>query len=134
MIEEAAIDYLAEDVRADQVRLRQVLLNLLANAVRFSKVGGLTVRAEHQDQQIVASVQNTGPGIAPEQIPLLYKEFSQLCQTDERERRAADDDRVGRGSRSLCGHGQDCATVPVAIPGMEWEWIPKKARGGGRAK
>ncbi len=63
---------------ADPVRLRQVLLNLLVNAVRFTQEGGITVAAAVREGVIQVSVQDTGAGIAEEDIPKLFKEFSQV--------------------------------------------------------
>ncbi|MCD6520805.1 MAG: response regulator, partial [Anaerolineae bacterium] len=65
-------------ILADPVRLRQALLNLLTNAVRFTEKGGITVRTSLQDGQILVSVADTGPGIAREDIPKLFKEFHQV--------------------------------------------------------
>jgi len=65
-------------VLADPVRLRQALLNLLTNAVRFTEVGGVTVRIATREAAVVVSVQDTGPGIAHEDIPRLFQEFSQV--------------------------------------------------------
>ena len=72
---------LAQDVPhvlADPVRLRQVLLNLLINSLRFTKRGGITVRSVFQDGELIVSVEDTGPGIAEEDLPKLFKEFQQL--------------------------------------------------------
>lgn len=65
-------------VLADPVRLRQALLNLLTNAVRFTDTGGITVRTAARDGSVVVSVQDTGPGIPRDEIPRLFQEFSQV--------------------------------------------------------
>ncbi len=70
---------------ADPVRLRQVLSNLLINAIRFTERGGITVGTKWQDQRLIVSVQDTGQGIAKEDIPNLFKEFSQLLVAETRE-------------------------------------------------
>jgi len=70
---------------ADPVRLRQALLNLLTNAVRFTERGGITVRASRRDDHLLVSVQDTGPGIAPEDIPKLFREFSQAHLSNKHE-------------------------------------------------
>jgi len=67
---------------ADKVRLRQALLNLLINAVRFTERGGITVCASSQDDHLLVSVRDTGPGIAPENMPSLFREFSQVKLVD----------------------------------------------------
>jgi signal transduction histidine kinase/ABC-type branched-subunit amino acid transport system substrate-binding protein len=50
-------------VWVDRTRARQVLLNLLSNAAKFTERGYITVRAEQQGQQVLVSVRDTGPGI-----------------------------------------------------------------------
>jgi signal transduction histidine kinase/DNA-binding response OmpR family regulator len=61
----------------DRTRVRQVLLNLLSNAGRFTERGGCTVSAERDEAQIVVSVADTGPGIAPEQQGRVFEPFQQ---------------------------------------------------------
>jgi len=62
----------------DPVRVRQVLFNLLNNAARFTEEGSVTVRAEVSDGHLLISVEDTGVGIAPEDIPRVFEEFRQL--------------------------------------------------------
>ena len=67
-------------VRADREKLRQVLLNLLSNAVRHSPVGAsITVVAERREkEQVVIKVCDTGPGIPPERHETIFEPFVQL--------------------------------------------------------
>jgi len=65
-------------VLLDRTRIRQVLLNLLTNALRFTEAGGVTVAAVAQGEEIVITVTDTGIGIAPEDLPKLFQEFRQL--------------------------------------------------------
>jgi signal transduction histidine kinase/CheY-like chemotaxis protein len=62
----------------DPTRIRQVLFNLLNNAVRFTDQGGITLGVKKQEQEIVFSVTDTGMGIAEEDLPRLFEEFQQL--------------------------------------------------------
>jgi signal transduction histidine kinase len=63
-------------VRADRERLHQVLFNLLDNAYRFTPRGGvIRVRAAHRDGWCEVSVEDTGPGIPPEHLPLVFERF-----------------------------------------------------------
>ncbi len=68
-------------IRTDDVKLRQVLINLLNNALKFTQKGGVTVRvtANPQDSasRIQFEVEDTGPGIAPAERPLLFEAFAQ---------------------------------------------------------
>ena len=65
-------------VLADPVRLRQVMLNLLTNAVRETEHGGIIVRTQLAEDAITVSIADTGPGIAPEDMSRLFEEFRQL--------------------------------------------------------
>lgn len=63
-------------VLADPDRLHQILLNLLHNAVKFTPDGGcITLGAARQDGAVALSVTDTGPGIAAEELPLLFERF-----------------------------------------------------------
>ncbi len=61
---------------ADRERIHQVLFNLLDNAVRFTpRDGRVTIRAERRDDRCVVAVEDTGPGVPPEHLPLLFERF-----------------------------------------------------------
>ncbi len=72
-------------IRTDEVRLRQVLINLLNNALKFTKEGGVTVRTGIADSENCKSgmrklefeIEDTGPGIAPEESDMLFEAFVQ---------------------------------------------------------
>lgn len=66
-------------VFADRLRLRQVLLNLLSNGVKYNRAGGrVEIRCEGTGEQACISVTDSGPGIAPELQPRLFKPFERL--------------------------------------------------------
>lgn len=66
-------------VRIDKTRIRQVLLNLLSNAAKFTESGGITVRARSIDAAFLCiSVTDTGIGIAPEHQHMIFEEFRQV--------------------------------------------------------
>ncbi len=65
-------------VLVDPVRLRQVLLNLAVNAVRLTEQGEISIRAQTQGPEVLVQVRDTGPGIAQEDLPKLFREFSQV--------------------------------------------------------
>jgi signal transduction histidine kinase/ligand-binding sensor domain-containing protein/CheY-like chemotaxis protein/HPt (histidine-containing phosphotransfer) domain-containing protein len=87
---------MAEDlprfVVGDPTRLRQVLINLVGNAFKFTPSGQVTLRVERrrEDQQpgtrhmIRFSVQDTGIGIAPQALPRLFQKFEQADTTTTR--------------------------------------------------
>jgi signal transduction histidine kinase len=68
-------------IEADERKLKQVMFNLLSNAVKFTPDGGsvqVKTRGISGAQEIEISIEDTGVGIKPEDIPKLFKEFSQL--------------------------------------------------------
>ncbi len=76
-------------VRADSMRLRQIITNLLGNALKFTKQGGVTVRiqvVEEKGQSMVAtSVIDTGIGIRKEDQNIIFDEFRQADGSTTRE-------------------------------------------------
>ena len=69
-------------VQADERKLRQVLMNLLNNAIKFTETGYVTLRVDRSDPAgqnpwLRFEVLDSGPGIAPEDLGLLFKAFSQ---------------------------------------------------------
>ena len=70
---------LATVVMADRVRLKQVLLNLLSNGIKYNRQGGqLTVCWQVEAEQIRLGVKDTGEGIAPERVGRLFSPFDRL--------------------------------------------------------
>jgi len=63
-------------IKGDGMRIRQVVTNLLGNAVKFTSSGSIALRTE--TVEIGEGLFNTGPGIAPETLGLLFKPFSQV--------------------------------------------------------
>ncbi len=61
----------------DKRRVRQVLLNLIGNAVKFTEEGTITVSAKSQDSQILFAIIDTGPGIPKDQQGIIFEPFVQ---------------------------------------------------------
>ncbi len=59
----------------DHIRIRQVLLNILVNAVRFTRHGGITVQVQRDDDMIKVKVIDTGQGISSSDLPRVFEEF-----------------------------------------------------------
>jgi signal transduction histidine kinase len=72
-------------MHADQMRLRQALLNLMSNANKFTERGTITIDAHHGQENggdwITFAVTDTGIGMTPEQMGKLFREFSQASST-----------------------------------------------------
>ena len=71
-------------IRADEVKLRQILFNLLSNAIKFTPTGGVAVRvittsevSQISDVRLRFEVEDTGPGIAPDEQAHLFEAFTQ---------------------------------------------------------
>ena len=63
-------------VRADDKRLRQILINLLGNALKFTSHGGVTLRARHAREMAWIEVEDTGPGMAPGELARVFEPFA----------------------------------------------------------
>ena len=61
----------------DRTRIRQVMINLLNNAVRFTDSGGITVEVKQDDGFLIVKVADTGIGIPTEQLEKIFDEFTQ---------------------------------------------------------
>jgi heavy metal sensor kinase len=76
----------AEWVAGDESRLRQVFYNLLDNAIKYTPTGGaVEVRVESRDGAAVATVRDTGEGIAPEHLPRAFDRFYRVDKARSRE-------------------------------------------------
>ena len=66
-----------EIIQSDPVRLRQILMNLVGNAVKFTQAGAVSVRVHASDGRLHFRVRDTGIGMTPEQMARLFKPFEQ---------------------------------------------------------
>lgn len=71
-----------ERLLADEVRLRQILINLLGNAVKYTTEGGVRLRASYNAGRLVATVSDTGPGISPEEQERVFQAFERGGRKD----------------------------------------------------
>jgi two-component system sensor histidine kinase/response regulator len=72
--------------RGDTKRIRQILINLLINAIKFTPENGTVIlRTWLEDRYAVFEVEDTGIGIAPEQIPRVFRKFQQLNSNYDRD-------------------------------------------------
>jgi signal transduction histidine kinase/CheY-like chemotaxis protein len=72
-------------LHADATRLAQVLVNLLHNAAKFTEAGGrISLNAECREDRLTIYVSDTGIGIAPEMLPVIFDMFAQIDRSLER--------------------------------------------------
>ena len=71
-------------IRSDEVKLRQILINLVNNSLKFTEQGGISIRVSQKHKpntqqltKIYFEVEDTGVGIAPEELDKLFEAFTQ---------------------------------------------------------
>ncbi len=64
-------------VLGDESKLRQILINLIGNAIKFTKRGSVMLRADWRDGKAVFEVEDTGPGMTAEELSKLFQPFVQ---------------------------------------------------------
>jgi signal transduction histidine kinase/CheY-like chemotaxis protein/purine-cytosine permease-like protein len=63
-------------VRADERRLRQILINVLGNAVKFTARGSIDLRVRYQREMATFEIEDTGPGIEPAEVERIFEPFA----------------------------------------------------------
>lgn len=124
-------------VRADPMRLKQVLLNLLGNAIKFNRAGGtVALLCQVQDAELTLTVQDTGPGLAADDAARLFQPFERLGA----ERRGVEGSGIGlalcrgllqamggaMGVHSTLGEGAAfwIRLPAVPLPAPAWPGLP----------
>jgi signal transduction histidine kinase len=64
------------NVKADESKVREVIGNVLDNAIKFTKIGGILVTATDAHDKVLIKIADTGEGISKDMMPLLFKKFS----------------------------------------------------------
>jgi PAS domain S-box-containing protein len=108
---------LPERVHADEGKLRQVLINLVGNAVKFTDAGSVTVRVGWRDGRGRFEIDDTGPGIAPEDAERIMQPFVQA--------------QAGTRAREGAGLGLAISRQFVRLLGGELELRSQPGRGTG---
>ncbi|SAK88504.1 ATP-binding response regulator [Caballeronia ptereochthonis] len=71
-------------IESDPHRVRQIVTNLVTNAIKYTEAGSIDVHFERTEKRLDISVIDTGPGISREQLPLIFQEFTQLDSSSTR--------------------------------------------------
>ncbi|WP_118180258.1 hybrid sensor histidine kinase/response regulator [Paraburkholderia phosphatilytica] len=66
------------NIDSDPHRIRQIVSNLVTNAIRYTEKGTVRVHFDQQPTLLTIVVRDTGPGVPQEKIPLIFEEFTQL--------------------------------------------------------
>jgi signal transduction histidine kinase len=102
-------------VRADGEKLRQVLVNLLTNATKYTESGSVRVSCDATDESVHIHVCDTGPGIASDQVDRIFEPFVQ----------------ISGGSRQREGVGLGLAISRDLARGMAGDLTAKSTLGSG---
>ena len=68
--------HLPEVVRADEKRVRQILINLLGNAIKFTREGQVTLRVRHAREMAQIDIEDTGPGLTEQEVAAIFEPFA----------------------------------------------------------
>jgi signal transduction histidine kinase/ActR/RegA family two-component response regulator len=85
VLESVAVGPIPETIESDRTRLRQILINLVGNAVKFTERGSVRIEVGLARDTLEISVIDTGCGIDPSQIPRLFESFTQVQGSVTRE-------------------------------------------------
>lgn len=74
-------DQFPSEVKTDQLRTKQILMNIVNNAIKFTKEGEVTVECDYEEDErplLIFNISDTGVGIAEKDIPTLFDSFNQI--------------------------------------------------------
>ncbi|HVR48916.1 MAG TPA: ATP-binding protein, partial [Pseudorhodoferax sp.] len=97
---------LPEFVRADEQRLRQILINLLGNAIKFTAAGHVRFRVRHQREMATLEIADSGPGIAADALARVFEPFARASTP-------------GQGAHGGAGLGLTIAKMLTDVMGGE---------------
>ncbi len=72
------------EINADRTRLRQVMINIVTNAIKFTEKGKIALRATPQGANVLIAVRDTGIGIPPDKLEAVFQEFTQMDASSTR--------------------------------------------------
>jgi signal transduction histidine kinase/CheY-like chemotaxis protein/purine-cytosine permease-like protein len=110
-------------VKADERRLTQILINVLGNAVKFTQAGRVSFRAMHVREMAVFEIEDTGPGIAAQDLERIFEPFSRGAHAASAAPNAA-------GAASGTGLGLTIAKMLTDLMGGEMTVTSRTAADG----
>ena len=102
---------LPEVVRADEKRVRQILINLLGNAIKFTASGRVSLRVRYAREMALLEIEDTGPGMTPAELASVFEPFERGSQTGQ--------SPPGTGSSGGAGLGLTIAKMLTDLMGGE---------------
>ena len=72
------IDEVVSTIQADRTRLRQIMWNIVGNAIKFTEKGGITITIQPQTNHLLCAVRDTGIGIKEEHVDVVFEQFRQI--------------------------------------------------------
>ena len=104
---------LPPEIVMDQLRLRQIILNLIGNAVKFTETGHITVSARAAGKELVVAVKDTGIGISDERLHDIFNPFEQADgKTSRKYGGTGLGLSISRQLAELLGGTLSCSSVP----------------------
>jgi signal transduction histidine kinase/CheY-like chemotaxis protein len=138
-------------IYCDPTRIRQVVLNLVSNAVRFTERGSITIRAAQDGDSVQVCVADTGPGITPEDAMRIFEPFCQGTRGPWRDRGGSGlgltiskqfielhggriwlESRLGQGATFAFSLPISPPLASIAHPSRwiseDWKWVERTSR------
>ncbi len=112
-------DDLPKGVHGDERRLRQILLNLLGNAIKFTDRGGVTLRVNKPDSLLCFKIEDSGIGISPENIERIFEPFEQAGELEHQAKGTGLGLTISKKLVELMG-GRLCVSSQLRIGTQFW--------------
>nr|WP_312363129.1 ATP-binding protein [Ensifer sp.] len=96
----------------DAARLRQVLFNVIGNAVKFTEVGGVFVSADIVEDCVRILIDDTGPGMSGDELKRIFDEFEQAGSDEQRAKGTGLGLAISRRIMQACGGSLTASSAP----------------------
>ncbi|MCV6639186.1 ATP-binding protein [Candidatus Albibeggiatoa sp. nov. NOAA] len=129
------LSHLPAGIHADEKRLRQVLMNLIGNAIKFTDHGGVTLTAAYKDNQLQFQIVDTGIGIEQDELDEIFKPFQQSGDINQKAEGTGLGLSITRNLVSMLQGNLDVKSTPnqgsiftITIPVQETTVVITKAK------